>query len=92
MPEVVCTFLSPAQRREPANCTAQSRNRSLGSFAQITLKFAVQQLDGIGAPTVSLGPGHPQMAHQTDEWCENARIEKAVDIYARLIATWCGLA
>src|SRR5262249_9974444 len=47
MPEVVCTFLSLELRREPANGTTQSRNRSLGSFAQITLEFAVQQLDGI---------------------------------------------
>src|SRR5215470_13776388 len=47
MPEVVCTFLSPEARHEPANCTTQSGNRSLGSFAQITLELAVQQLDGI---------------------------------------------
>jgi acetylornithine deacetylase/succinyl-diaminopimelate desuccinylase-like protein len=32
------------------------------------------------------------MAHQTDEWCDSARIEEAVAIYARLIAAWCGLA
>jgi len=27
------------------------------------------------------------MAHQTDEWCECARIEEAVAIYAGLIGT-----
>jgi len=45
-----------------------------------------------GVPTVILGPGPAHMAHQTDEWCECARIEEAVAIYARLIAAWCGLA
>src|SRR6266536_1967063 len=45
-----------------------------------------------GIPTVILGPGHAPMAHQTDEWCECARIEEAVAIYARLIGTWCGFA
>lgn len=45
-----------------------------------------------GVPTVILGPGSAHMAHQTDEWCECARIEEAVAIYNRLIASWCGLA
>jgi acetylornithine deacetylase/succinyl-diaminopimelate desuccinylase-like protein len=31
------------------------------------------------------------MAHQTDEWCEVARIDEAVEIYQRLIARWCGI-
>jgi succinyl-diaminopimelate desuccinylase len=29
-------------------------------------------------PTVILGPGHAHVAHQTDEWCECARIQEAV--------------
>jgi succinyl-diaminopimelate desuccinylase len=37
---------------------------------------------------VILGPGHAHMAHQTDEWCECARIEQAVAIYTRLMAAW----
>jgi succinyl-diaminopimelate desuccinylase len=43
-----------------------------------------------GAPTVILGPGPAAMAHQTDEWCEIAKIDEAVDIYGRLIKSWCG--
>ncbi len=35
-------------------------------------------------PTIILGPGEPQMAHQTDEYCNVARIEEAVRLY-RLI-------
>ena len=42
-------------------------------------------------PTVILGPGPTALAHQTDEWCEVARIEAAVEIYRRLICAWCGV-
>jgi len=42
-----------------------------------------------GAPTVVLGPGEPQMAHQTDEYCSMERIRQAVAIYEALIADWC---
>ena len=44
-----------------------------------------------GVPTVILGPGPAHMAHQTDEWCECARIEESVLIYEQIIAVWCGL-
>lgn len=42
-------------------------------------------------PTVILGPGPTHMAHQTDEWCECARIDEAATIYEQLILSWCGL-
>ena len=42
-------------------------------------------------PTVILGPGEAAMAHQTDEYCELARIDEAVTLYRQLIADWCGL-
>lgn len=38
-----------------------------------------------GIPTLILGPGDPAQAHQTDEWCEIARIDEAVEIYLRLM-------
>ena len=41
-------------------------------------------------PTVVLGPGEPQMAHQTDEYCSMERIRQSVGIYERIIADWCG--
>jgi len=41
-----------------------------------------------GAPTVVLGPGEAQMAHQTDEYCNMARIGEAVAIYEALIDDW----
>jgi len=42
-----------------------------------------------GAPTVVLGPGEAQMAHQTDEWCSMERIRESVSIYEELIQDWC---
>jgi succinyl-diaminopimelate desuccinylase len=44
-----------------------------------------------GAPTVVLGPGEPQMAHQTDEWCSVERIRQSVSIYEAIIKDWCRL-
>jgi succinyl-diaminopimelate desuccinylase len=41
-------------------------------------------------PTVILGPGEPQQAHQTNEYAVVARIEEAAAIYQALIHRWCG--
>jgi succinyl-diaminopimelate desuccinylase len=38
-----------------------------------------------GAPTVILGPGQPEMAHQTDEYCFTENIIKATEIYKNII-------
>jgi len=40
-------------------------------------------------PTVILGPGEPQMAHQTDEYCVVDRIEQSVAVYEELMRRWC---
>jgi succinyl-diaminopimelate desuccinylase len=40
-------------------------------------------------PTVILGPGEPQMAHQTDEYCVIDRIPQAVGAYEEIIRRWC---
>jgi succinyl-diaminopimelate desuccinylase len=41
-----------------------------------------------GIPTVICGPGPAALAHQTDEYCEVARIEEAKEICAKLIDGW----
>jgi succinyl-diaminopimelate desuccinylase len=43
------------------------------------------------APTVVLGPGQPELAHQTDEWCSVERIRQAVALYEAIIKDWCRL-
>lgn len=40
-------------------------------------------------PTVILGPGEPQMAHQTDEYCVIDRIEQAVPAFEEIIRRYC---
>jgi succinyl-diaminopimelate desuccinylase len=43
-------------------------------------------------PVVILGPGQPEMAHQTDEYCELARITEATALFTELITDWCEVA
>jgi succinyl-diaminopimelate desuccinylase len=38
-----------------------------------------------GVPTVILGPGQPEMAHKTDEFCYLNKIKEAVNIYTNII-------
>jgi succinyl-diaminopimelate desuccinylase len=39
-------------------------------------------------PTIILGPGQLDMAHQTDEFCLISKIEQAVRIYKNMIINW----
>lgn len=41
-----------------------------------------------GVPTVILGPGQPEMAHQTDEYCYLDKLEHSVNIYKDIILKW----
>ncbi len=38
-----------------------------------------------GVPTIILGPGQPEMAHQTDEYCYTEKLGQAVEIYTNII-------
>ena len=40
-------------------------------------------------PTVILGPGEPQQAHKTDEYCLLSRIETAARAYEEIARSWC---
>ncbi len=39
-------------------------------------------------PTVILGPGEPEMAHKTDEYCLVSRIEQAAELYYEIARKW----
>jgi succinyl-diaminopimelate desuccinylase len=41
-----------------------------------------------GVPTVILGPGQPEIAHQTDEFCYIDKLEQSVNIYKDIILKW----
>ena len=40
-------------------------------------------------PTLILGPGEPQMAHQTDEYCVVERVSQAVSAFEAIARRWC---
>jgi succinyl-diaminopimelate desuccinylase len=42
-------------------------------------------------PTVILGPGEAQMAHQTDEYCVVERVQESVAAYEEIARRWCGI-
>jgi succinyl-diaminopimelate desuccinylase len=42
-------------------------------------------------PTIILGPGEAQMAHQTDEYCVVDRIAESVAAYEEIARRWCGI-
>jgi succinyl-diaminopimelate desuccinylase len=42
-------------------------------------------------PTIILGPGEPEMAHKTDEFCHLSKIEWAIEAYTEIARTWCGV-
>lgn len=41
-------------------------------------------------PTLLLGPGEPEMAHKTDEFCLVSRIEQAAEVYYQIAEKWTG--
>ena len=42
-------------------------------------------------PTVILGPGEAQMAHQTNEYCVVDRVAESVAAYEEIARRWCGI-
>jgi len=41
-------------------------------------------------PTIILGPGQPEMAHKTDEFCRVSLLETSVEGYAEIAGRWAG--
>ena len=54
------------------------------SLPYVTDGAVLQQIYG-NVPTIILGPGQPEMAHQTDEFCYISKIEEAVGIYKNIV-------
>ncbi|WP_062217140.1 M20 family metallopeptidase [Streptomyces sp. NBRC 109706] len=40
-------------------------------------------------PTLILGPGEPDQAHATNEWCSIRRLHESVEIYHEVATAWC---
>ena len=61
-----------------------------------TIMFSTDGADlkrgyGGSVPTVIIGPGQPEMAHQTDEWCSVNRIDQSVEIFEKIMRDWNGI-
>lgn len=69
-------------RRAGAVFTAEACTTSYFTDASI-----LQDVCG-AVPTVICGPGEPEQAHVTDEYCVTDRIEQAVDIYLEALSRW----
>jgi succinyl-diaminopimelate desuccinylase len=69
-------------------CGVDRQNKSnLKTLPYLTDGSVLQRLYN-GAPTIILGPGQPEMAHQTDEFCYIQKLEESVRIYYDIITKW----
>jgi succinyl-diaminopimelate desuccinylase len=57
------------------------------SISYFTDASALKGLIG-DPPTVILGPGQPEMAHQTNEFCYTEKITQSTALFERLIIDW----
>jgi succinyl-diaminopimelate desuccinylase len=75
-----------------ARVTDLARARGASSSAPRTVQFftdaAVLGPATGRPPTIILGPGEPEMAHKTDEYCRVDRLLEAVDLYRDVLADW----
>ena len=84
LPPVSSYETSPFVQLVFAVCGVKQDNGAPRSLPYMTDGAVLQQLYG-GVPTVILGPGQPEMAHQTDEFCYIGKIKEAVEIYKSII-------
>ncbi len=69
-------------------CTKEDISAPLPlALAYLTDGSVLQKYYG-NIPTIILGPGQPELAHQTDEFCYISKIKKAVIIYKNIIQNW----
>jgi acetylornithine deacetylase/succinyl-diaminopimelate desuccinylase-like protein len=61
--------------------------RAAGFTATCDMTYLV---NGASIPTVILGPGTIDVAHQANEHVPIAQLELAVDVYLQTIGVWCG--
>ena len=80
----------PWMQRVLALCAARSGQPPVHRTVSYFTDAAALRLPLGMPPVLILGPGEPEMAHQTDEFCRIDRIHEAQAIFADLITDWCG--
>ena len=69
-------------------CQTEKLGRTFPRSLPYTTDGAVLQPVYNNVPTVILGPGEPECAHKTDEFCYIEKIRKAVEIYINILCQW----
>jgi len=69
-------------------CEINGKSREFPLALPYLTDGAVLQKFYNNAPTVILGPGQPDMAHKTDEYCYIDELKKSVIIYKNIIQKW----
>jgi succinyl-diaminopimelate desuccinylase len=69
-------------------CGVDGNNKSISKSLPYLTDGSVLQKLYKGVPTIILGPGQPEMAHQTDEFCIISKLEESVKIYSQIITKW----
>jgi succinyl-diaminopimelate desuccinylase len=81
----------PWMQRVFALCSARSgQHAAPRTVSYFTDAAALRAPLGM-PPIVILGPGEPELAHQTDEYCRVDRIHEATALFGDLITDWCGV-
>jgi succinyl-diaminopimelate desuccinylase len=89
--EAVCTAADAPWIRRAIDIAARySAQPSGAAFASYFTDAAVLRPMLGMPPTLVLGPGEPAQAHQTDEYCEVAKVRAAQALYGEWIEDWCG--
>jgi succinyl-diaminopimelate desuccinylase len=66
-------------------CGLNHKNESWTKALPYVTDGSVLQAYYGGVPTIILGPGQPEMAHKTDEYCYIENIIQSVSIYKNII-------
>jgi len=69
-------------------CMIEKMDQTFPKSVPYTTDAAILQPVYNHVPTVILGPGEPECAHKTDEFCYVDKIRNAVEIYKNIIFQW----
>jgi succinyl-diaminopimelate desuccinylase len=70
-------------------CCIKKGNNDFPKTLPYLTDGAVLQKYYNNVPVVIIGPGEPELAHQTDEFCYIDKLEQAIIIYEKIILKWC---
>ncbi|MSO94158.1 MAG: M20 family peptidase [Rhodospirillales bacterium] len=98
-PKMNVRSVLPAREDPPLNDSSKERIAEVaakacaevantGKFTGVPYGTDCSQLNLAGIPCVVLGPGSINQAHTVDEFVELAQVEKAVDIYRRIMLSF----